>query len=847
MARKRNIYSQANSLFKTEVPKMPEGYYSGDKPNPNLRKFVEKHLSENPYQVESDSYDVSPFETPLTSTRSRAIYGLHPYHQGKKPHDSIREYIRHYTSDRDLVLDPMCGSGSTALAALLENRKAIAIDYSPAATFITSRYCTPVDTDAVKAAFMRLLNNVAPIMNSLYQTTCPKCQGLAEIQYVVWSERYQCLRCAKVVPLHSCRTEEVDPGTYPGFERGQGRKKSVSICPFCNRQPISTRQDKYGMVPVEISVKCLNRCTPGQIVRQLVDPEDYDYQNALSPKVITPSRWIPKELFSEWAEKHDGLSSRGIKNVSDFFTKRNLLALSEIYHHIINSQEEENIKNALTFIFTASLMSCSKKAQHLKEGGGYIPGNFHIPPVIKERNVPNSMKRVFSRMLKGLDAITREIRSTDIIISTQTATNLSAIPSNSIDYIFTDPPYGAAVQYGELNILWESWLGFDRTWLDGEIIVNYLRGKTEQDWQELMWQVLSECYRVLKPGRAISICYHDASGGTWPALMDAAATAGFLPEKTERALTIQMQQRTFNQSTSNEIVKRDLVVTFRKPSAQLSNEIYASGSDVKGSEGTTFNEVVSRIIYAQLMQTPGITIDRLYDIAVSKLVRLGRMEKHDFRSLVESLAEPSEDNPPRWFLKESELEALDPAESAKEDEAADILGKFIDAEISQSLLEGVHYSDLFEHYIFAVKHKPRRLLSDWIPDYFYRTENGAWRTPSDDEEQKIKAEARKKGTSRRIKRYLAYLEEGTAIPEKECPNDATLAEWIRHCKRSGLYEQGKFLYEKGGLNLDNLPEEAMVNVEEDYQVCVRMLARNAKTDSGKKTKRGRRRKKSEAD
>ena len=74
-------------------------------------------------------------------------------------------------------------------------------------------------------------------------------------------------------------------------------------------------------------------------------------------------------------------------------------------------------------------------------------------------------------------------------------------------------------------------------------------------------------------------------------------------------------------------------------------------------------------------------------------------------------------------------------------------------------------------------------------------------------------------------RDLAYIEQGVAIPENVRPNDTTLTEWIRNCKRSGLYEQGKLLYEKGDLNLDNLPEEVMVNVEEDYQVCVRMLAR----------------------
>jgi hypothetical protein len=53
-----------------------------------------------------------------------------------------------------------------------------------------------------------------------------------------------------------------------------------------------------------------------------------------------------------------------------------------------------------------------------------------------------------------------------------------------------------------------------------------------------------------------------------------------------------------------------------------------------------------------------------------------------------------------------------------------------------------------------------------------------------------------------------------------------------------LYEQGKLLYEKGGIDLDGLPEELMVNVEEDYQVCARMLAREeAKTVSSGKRKK----------
>jgi methylase of polypeptide subunit release factors len=86
---------------------------------------------------------------------------MHSY-WSKKPHDAIRQYIRHYTQPGDLVLDPFCGSGGTALAALMEGRKAIAIDRSPAATFITKNYCTPVDVGELKAAFEELKRKVKP-------------------------------------------------------------------------------------------------------------------------------------------------------------------------------------------------------------------------------------------------------------------------------------------------------------------------------------------------------------------------------------------------------------------------------------------------------------------------------------------------------------------------------------------------------------------------------------------------------------------------------------------------------------------------------------------------------------
>ena len=58
--------------------------------------------------------------------------------------------------------------------------------------------------------------------------------------------------------------------------------------------------------------------------------------------------------------------------------------------------------------------------------------------------------------------------------------------------------------------------------------------------------------------------------------------------------------------------------------------------------------------------------------------------------------------------------------------------------------------------------------------------------------------------------------------ERDKPeNTASLADWIRQCRRAGLYKLGRALYEKGGMRFDNLSEETQLEVDEDYQVCVR--------------------------
>lgn len=839
----KNVTEQ--KLFKSKVAKMPEGYYSGDQPNPNLRAFVEAHLREKPYDPRNDTYNVPAFDKPIETTKATAIYNMHTY-WSKKPHDAIRQYIRHYTEPGDLVLDPFCGSGGTALAALMEGRKAIAIDRSPAATFITKNYCTPVDVDELKEAFEELKERVKPELHWLYETRCDRCGGKATTAYTVYSQVFECPRCLSRVPLFDCVEAE-------GITKA-GKPKKINACPYCLErevvEEISTRGDKYGSVPVLVSYICEEGCKPKRDSRRHNDPDPvkreyfvkYDLAKLQEIEERDIPYWYPDAELAEvipyrMLYKKDFRPSDA-KRLVDLFTKRNLWALAAIREKILDFPR--SIRDSLLFAFQGIILINSRMCE--AENTQITKGTYYLPQVFKELVPINSVATKIRTISNAQHILLIPI--SELMISTESFAKTTEIPSNAIDYIFTDPPYAEKVQFGELNFVWESWLGFDTQWHDEEIIVNEIRGKTVQDWEAMMRMAMSECHRVLKPGRWLSLCYHDTSEGTWTLVQDIMAEIGFLPDKSESTLYIDTGQKSYNQQRADKVNKRDLVINFRKPKP---GELASATVTLTGTEDTTtFREKLHMIVREYLTAHPGSTKDRIYDEVVSRMVRTGQMEAHNFEDLLRQVAdeikEPVKMNlfeheEPnlfgtheigRWYLKETET-VVDKAENAKEDAAAQHVGRFIrDWLEKHPEKEGVHYSDIFEHYIAylgTLKDRPRRQLQDLLVDYFYKTEEGTYRLPANEEEERAKAQGRAAGINRRIKRYVIFLEQGVPVPEKEIPGDATIAQWIRSCKRSGLYREGKLLYEKGGLNLENLSEEAAVNVEEDYQVCVRMINR----------------------
>lgn len=162
----------------------------------------------------------------------------------------------------------------------------------------------------------------------------------------------------------------------------------------------------------------------------------------------------------------------------------------------------------------------------------------------------------------------------DVIISTESTTRLQSILDDSVDYIFTDPPFGENIYYSDLNFLVESWYGVI-TNSKPEAIVDRVKQKAIPEYQHLMKECFSEYFRVLKPGRWMTVVFSNSRAAVWNAIQVALQQVGFV---VAEVTTLDKLHLTFQQVMSPNAVKQDLVISAYKPNGGLEQRFAEQGA-----------------------------------------------------------------------------------------------------------------------------------------------------------------------------------------------------------------------------------------------------------------------------
>jgi len=154
--------------------------------------------------------------------------------------------------------------------------------------------------------------------------------------------------------------------------------------------------------------------------------------------------------------------------------------------------------------------------------------------------------------------------------------NKVLINDSTIDYIFTDPPFGANIMYSELNIIPESWLKV-LTNNKKEAIENSAQGKTTLDYQELMTECFKENYRILKPNKWMTVEFSNTSAAIWNGIQTAIQKAGFI---ITNVAALDKKQGGMRSITTPTAVRQDLAISCYKPSSEFN--ISTSSSEEQG-------------------------------------------------------------------------------------------------------------------------------------------------------------------------------------------------------------------------------------------------------------------------
>lgn len=603
--------------------------------------------------VETDTSQSPPERviqaTSVTAGKSTPAYSAHSY-PTKVPPEAIEFFIHRFTEAGDTILDPFCGSGMLGLAALRAGRRPILSDLSPLATHLAYNHTTPCDPSVLWRTWMTLANELQQEVDRHYGFLCTECGTAGRVRYTIWSDVYACPGCFAEVPLWR-----------NGVDWDRGIVPRRVTCPSCQLTWRKTAQMRTRIEPAWAVYTC--SCSNNLQRRDLTDTERVDL---LDFPAVAADRFVPSVPVSADREMYRrcALHLQGIRNVTDFYTRRNLSALAELWR-AIQEVPDTRIRLALAFAFTNTAWH-GTRMRRFNARGGHRPltGTLYIPQLSSEANVFDVMAHKVKQLRRFYTELDRDIRDANSVnLRLSSATDLSWIGDATIDYIFTDPPFGSNIFYADCNIIGEAWLG-TVTDTELEAVVNRsktakLGGKSVHDYQAILQAAFAEMYRVLKPGRWATVVFQSTEGEIWKSIESAAIDAGFEIHPADILDKVQQSMKGYKgRSGAENVASFDLALILRKNAT-------SSIAQFRSANNETVADLAVDAVYEYFkMGRPDSaanpTLPFLYSLCVQRLLNAGFSLSHfSMGALRRTLATHFDEHDGAWYTRGMMVERSD--------------------------------------------------------------------------------------------------------------------------------------------------------------------------------------------
>lgn len=290
--------------------------------------------------------------------------------------------------------------------------------------------------------------------------------------------------------------------------------------------------------------------------------------------------------------------------------------------------------------------------------------------------------------------------------------------------------------YSELNFIWEAWLKVF-TNNEPEAIVNKIQGKGLVEYQRIMEKCFNEMYRILKPGRWMTVEFHNSKNSVWNAIQEAVMRAGFVVANVRR---LDKQQGSFKQVTTTTAVKQDLIISAYKPKERFIE-------DFKRRAGT--EEGVWNFVRQHLEQLP-VTVESggrldiiperqdylLYDNMVAYHIQQGATVPLGAADFYQGLKQRFPERDGMYFLpdqvskyeqKRMELDLNDQISLLIIDEKTAI--QWLRRELSEKPKTYQEIQPKFLQELKQMRHEDMPELSDLLQESFLQDEKGRWYVP----------------------------------------------------------------------------------------------------------------------